>query len=362
MRVVLIVFILLVPDNKLINMRNIRKSFLLAMFALAFSMPGFAQTDITDFLKLYKDAQSDVTLLAKEYMKPFGEEFGKTLNTGWYTSAKPHKLGGFDITFSATVIPVSSSMKTFNVSDVLGTNSTIKVVDGTNPITPTVLGKEVDGASVYIKGINGLPDQKMTLPQGANIPVLPMANYNIGIGLPFHTDVAFRFVPNLSFGDNGQFGLWGVGLRNEFKEFIPVFSMLPFNLSAFWGMTKYKLSWDMNDNDYAAGTGEHELSTDATSYTARLLVSKSIPVLTVYGGIGYNSSSSNYKLKGAYKDPNDMTMAAIIMNDPFNLNYTSTGMIFNAGLRVKLAVFMLFGDYTYAGTSMYTAGLGFTFR
>jgi len=357
MWVVLIVFILLVPDNKIINMRNIRKSFLLAVLALAFSMPSFAQTDITELLKLFNQAKGDVSLLAKEYMRPFGEEFGKTLNTGWYTSAKPHKLGGFDITISATAIPVSSSMKTFNVNDVLGTNSTLKVAPGSNPITPTVLGKEVEGTTVYA-GVNTAATS-MKLPQGSNLPVMPMANYNIAVGLPFHTDVAFRFVPKLSFGDNGQFGLWGIGLRNEFKEFIPVFKHLPFNLSAFWGMTKYKLSWDMNDNDYAAGTGDHELSTDATSYTARLLVSKSIPVLTVYGGVGYNSSSSNYMLKGLYKESG---ASMLTFNDPFNLNYTSTGMMFNAGLRIKLAVFMLFGDYTYAGTSMYTAGLGFTFR
>jgi hypothetical protein len=323
------------------------------MLALAFSVPSFAQTDITEFLKLYNDAKSDVSLLAKEYMRPFGEEFGKTLNSGWYTTAKPHKLGGFDITISATAIPVSSSMKNFDLSKV----NLTALGYTTGATSPTVLGKDDPGATVYLKK---LPSQTMQLPQGANIPVLPMANYNISVGLPLHTDVSFRFVPNLTFGSDGKFGLWGIGVRNEFKEFIPVFSMLPFNMSAFWGMTKYKLSWGMNDNDYAFGTGNHELSTDATSYTARLLISKSIPVLTVYGGIGYNSSSSSYMLKGMYKDPN--AMSALAFNDPFNLSYSSTGMMFNAGLRIKLAVFMLFGDYTYAGTSMYTAGLGFTFR
>lgn len=335
-------------------MRNIRKRCLVAVLAIAFSVPSFAQTDITELLKLYSEqTKNDVGALAKEYMRPFGEEFGKTLNTGWYTSAKPHKLGGFDITISATAIPVSSSMKTFDLSKVNLT--TLGYTSGAT--SPTVMGKDEAGATVYLKA---LPTQKMTLPQGANIPVMPMANYNISVGLPFHTDVAFRFIPKFSFGDDGEFGLWGIGIRNEFKEFIPVFKMLPFNLSAFWGMTKYKLSWDMKENSYAnKNYKDQELSTDATSYTARLLISKSIPVLTVYGGIGYNNSSSNYKLKGHYQYNG---IAVNNGNDPFNLDYTSTGMMFNAGLRIKLAVFMLFGDYTYAGTSMYTAGLGFTFR
>ncbi|WP_320052933.1 DUF6588 family protein [uncultured Acetobacteroides sp.] len=334
-------------------MRNMKKKLLLAVLALAFSVPSFAQTDIAELLKLYKDAQSDVTVLAKEYMRPFGEEFGKTLNTGWYTSAKPHKLGGFDITFSATAIPVSSSMKSFDLSKL----ELKELGHAAGATTPTVLGKDEDGATVFLKK---LPSQTMKLPQGANIPVMPMVNYNIAVGLPFHTDVSVRFIPKISIGDDGKFGLWGIGLRNEFKEFIPVFKLLPFNMSAFWGMTKYNLSWDMANNSYAdPNYSDQKLSTDATSYTARLLVSKSIPVLTVYGGIGYNSSSSNYKLKGHYQYNG---IAVNGGNDPFNLDYTSTGMMFNAGLRVKLAVFMLFGDYTYAGTSMYTAGLGFTFR
>lgn len=358
----LIIFILLVPEYKIINMRNIRKRCLVAVLAIAFSVPSFAQTDITELLKLYTGAASkDVSALANEYMRPFGEEFGKTFNTGWYTSAKPHKLGGFDITISATAIPISSSMKNYNAADVLKNSEVLRVKNGDSPITPTVLGKDVDGPTVELYEKNtGVVLSSMKLPQGSNLPVLPMANYNIGVGLPFHTDVAFRFIPKFSFGDDGEFGLWGIGIRNEFKEFIPVFKMLPFNLSAFWGMTKYKLSWDMKENSYAnKNYKDQELSTDATSYTARLLISKSIPVLTVYGGIGYNNSSSNYKLKGHYQYNG---IAVNNGNDPFNLDYTSTGMMFNAGLRIKLAVFMLFGDYTYAGTSMYTAGLGFTFR
>lgn len=329
--------------------------------AVAFGVPSFAQTDITDLLKLYTGASKDVNALAYAYMKPFGEEFGKTLNTGWYTSAKPHKLGGFDITFSATAIPISSSMKEYNAADILKSSSVLRVKAGDSPFAPTALGEDKDGPTIelYDKNTN-LVLSNMKLPQGANIPVLPMVNYNVGIGLPFHTDVTFRYIPNIKINDDGKFGLWGFGIRNEFKEFIPVFKLLPFNVSAFFGMTKYKLSWDMQGNSFADNTyKDQELSTNATSYTTRLLVSKSIPILTVYGGLGYNSNSSTYALKGHYKYNNIPINGG---NDPFNLDYTSSGFVFNAGLRVKLAVFMLFGDYTYAGTSMYTAGFGFTFR
>lgn len=342
-------------------MRILKKASWLVALGLMVSISGKAQTDITELLKLYQQASKEVNSLAYAYMKPFGEEFGKTLNTGWYTSAKPHKLGGFDITFSATVIPISSSMKQYDAGEILKGSSVLRIKQGDLPITPTVLGKDVEGPTVeLIEPNTKIVLSSMKLPQGANLPIIPMANYNIGIGLPFHTDVAFRFVPKINIKDDGKFGMWGFGIRNEFKEFIPVFKLLPFSMSAFFGMTKYNLSWDMKDNSYADKKyNNQELSTDATSYTARLLVSKSIPVLTVYGGLGYNSNSSNYKLKGAYQYNG---IAINNSQDPFNLDYTSTGFVANAGFRVKLAVFMLFADYTYANTSMYTAGMGFTFR
>lgn len=347
--------------KKIIVMRMVKKSSWLIALGLLITTAGKAQTDITELLKLYQQASTEVNSLAYSYLKPFGEEFGKTLNTGWYTSAKPHKLGGFDITFSATAIPISSSMKEYNANDILSGSKVLRVKPGDNPITPTVLGKDDYGPTVeLIEPNTKVVLSSMKLPQGANFPVIPMVNYNIAVGLPFHTDVAFRFVPNISIKDDGKFGMWGFGIKNEFKEFIPVLNMLPFNMSAFLGMTKYKLSWNMKDNSFADKRYQNqELSTDATSYTARLLVSKSIPVLTVYGGLGYNSNSSSYKLKGAYQYNN---VPINNSQDPFNLDYNSTGFVFNGGLRVKLALFMLFADYTYASTSMYSAGFGFTFR
>ena len=38
--------------------------------------------------------------LIEAYFTPMAESFGSGLNSGWYNTAKPHSLGGFDLTFT----------------------------------------------------------------------------------------------------------------------------------------------------------------------------------------------------------------------------------------------------------------------
>ena len=41
------------------------------------------------------------------------ESFGAGLNNGWYNTAKPHSLGGFDLTFTLNTVMIPNSCKNF---------------------------------------------------------------------------------------------------------------------------------------------------------------------------------------------------------------------------------------------------------
>ena len=60
---------------------------------------------------------SDAGKLIPAYLKPYASAFGADLSGGWYNTAKPHKLLGFDLTFSLCTSVVPSSDKTFNLSN-----------------------------------------------------------------------------------------------------------------------------------------------------------------------------------------------------------------------------------------------------
>ena len=49
------------------------------------------------------------------YFTPMAESFGAGLNNGWYNTAKPHSLGGFDITFTLNTVIIPNSAETFNI-------------------------------------------------------------------------------------------------------------------------------------------------------------------------------------------------------------------------------------------------------
>ena len=47
--------------------------------------------------------------LIEAYFTPMTESFGSGLNSGWYNTAKPHSLGGFDLTFTTNIVIIPSS-------------------------------------------------------------------------------------------------------------------------------------------------------------------------------------------------------------------------------------------------------------
>ena len=50
-------------------------------------------------------------------MSPLGSVLGSGLNGGWYNTAKPHKLGGFDVTITTNIVMIAEEAKTFNISE-----------------------------------------------------------------------------------------------------------------------------------------------------------------------------------------------------------------------------------------------------
>ena len=46
--------------------------------------------------------------------------FGSSLNNGWYNTAKPHSLGGFDLTVTFNTVIIPDEVKLFNIQEAGG--------------------------------------------------------------------------------------------------------------------------------------------------------------------------------------------------------------------------------------------------
>lgn len=315
---------------------------MLFLSVLLVSGVAYSQEDAAKFLSGSLD---DAKLLTKAYLEPFGKSFGTSLNNGWYNTAKPHKLFGFDITFTAAITVPPSADSKFDVSKL--NLQYWELQNSDDNIAPTVTGEKTSGPTLVDKGTG---TASLQLPQGANLRFVPAPIVQVGIGLPFHTEVMGRFFPKVDINGVGKFSLWGVGIKNEFKEFIPGFKLVPIDVSIMLGYTKFMSSFEIKSNQ--------TLEFNASGFTSKLLISKSIPVLTVYAGVGYNKSTTEVAFKGTYDIPN----VGVGITDPLDLDFTNSGFNANIGLRIKLSVIAFHFDYALGKYSVFNAGVGINFR
>jgi hypothetical protein len=101
-----------------------------------------------------------------------------------------------------------------------------------------------------------------------------------------------------------------------------------------------------------------------------LLISKQIPVVTFYGGLGYNSSTTTYSIKGDYYVDRTYTLAGqppllspVSLKDPYKQEFTNNGFRFTGGIRLKFGPIFLNTDYTFfGGEGLMSLGFGATVR
>jgi hypothetical protein len=339
------------------------KRILTACFMLMAVQSSFSQ-DLED---LIKGSPADANYLTKGYISPILNNIGAGFAQGWYNTAQTHKLVGFDLTVTASAIYFPTSDLTYRVENSQMTNLQVNVPPATTTFVnaPTILGSGTV-PTYQLKDPtplpNGTPLPGQTVPgtpgldlKNEGLGFIPTAMVQLGIGLPKGTDLKFRFFPSTKIGDNGSASMLGFGLMHDIKQHIPGIKKLPFDLSAFVGYTKVKLDVGLDTSK-----PDQKANFETTATTIQALISKKLSVVTFYGGLGYNFTSASLAMKGKYDSgvagPNRE------LTDPVNFSLSQSGPRFTAGMRLKLAIFTLHGDYTFQQYNALTVGFGFSVR
>jgi hypothetical protein len=352
---------------------------------------AFAQ--LSQLGTLMTGGTKDATLILQEYLKPFGNSLGANLSAGWYNTAKVHKLLGVDLTFSLSIGLVPSGDKTFDPTKILAGTAlpanVSRVITPANGLAPTIAGKNSSGPSLgyyYTVGANTFPIASYSTPKGLGVGFIPSPMLQLSIGLIKETSLSFRYVPTTKIGNVGQIGLWGIGIQHGLKQWIPVVSRVPFvNLTFQAGYTKLSNSENISftpsdltgvtDQTAAAVSWKgQKMDLTVSNFTANIIASVDIPVITVYGGVGLSSSKTDLGLLGNYPIPTfdpvqgkSVVTAASVVKDPIKVHIGSndgnlTKPRLSAGLMLKLGPIHIHGDYTYAYYSIVSAGLGISIR
>lgn len=354
-------------------MKNLIKFLLSALLTASFTMSFGQMKNIGTFMA---GGTNDAELLLREYITPWANALGTGLSGGWYNTAKTHKLGGFDITFTANMGFVPEADKTFDLRELQ--------LEGQHSgnIAQTAAGKDESGPR-----ISYFNDRvAYNTPKGIGLGFIPSPMVQLGIGFIKGTDITGRFMPAVELGNAGSFGLWGVGLKHDILQWLPLAEKVPvLHVSIHGGYTKlnYKKSLSFEPDQIGVPEenvtlapdcdfNDQELDLTVKSLTVNLLVSADLPVISFYGGVGIANTKTEMALNGYYPVP-EINQGEVVVNieqrdaDPVKIDIENnegspTKPRLNIGMRLKLGVFTIHGDYTKANYSNVTVGLGFSFR
>ena len=365
-------------------MKKLRRIILSCALVFSFSITN-AQLESLDFIYGFNN---DARLLLQNYLTPYANILGANLNAGWYNTAEPHKLGGFDITATFSLASAPASALSYDLSSL----DLRARVEGATTWAPTAAGSAEERPQLVYSAqvenpLTGLPETfelaRITHPNGTGFERLPLPMAQISIGLIKGTDVSIRYIPQVRIGEYGRIGLYGVGGRHSISQWIPVLKKLKFiNIAVQGGYTKVSTSIPMDMDPIAEvepanapnweTNSDQFLNVDISGWTLNLIASQSIPLITVYEGIGYSSSLVDLALLGAFPinsivsevGPDFGKTSYVVTQDPIpDMSFENyKNLRLNAGVRLKLGIITLHYDFTRTLYSTHTAGFGITFR
>ena len=367
-------------------MRRIAKRarIILLIAVTGITVPAFSQTLSMDFI--YGGIE-DAEIILQEYLKPYANILGSDLNAGWYNTARPHQLGGLDVTATVSWAKAPSTALSYDMAN-LGLYGTVD--QGITSVAPTIAGDqearpEVSYTETVDLGGGNLQEveySNFTAPNGTGVDFFPLPMAQLTVGLPFGTDVSARFIPSVGYKDYGEIGLWGVGGKHSVSQWLPFLKNVKIlDISVQGGYTKVSSmvhvlvepqSLVEVDNHPDYNWDDQFVTQKVEGWTLNLIASQTLPVITFYQGIGYASSMVELLLEGHYPIHTvilDETSADFglttyeIMENPINLNYNSfNNLRINLGARIKLGVLTLHYDFTHTLYSTHSVGLGISFR
>jgi len=366
---------------------------------------AFAQAGTNDILK---SGLTDANKMMDAYASPLLKSFGAGLNSGWFNTAKPHGIGGFDITFTGNITFAPTSDQSFDPNS-LGLQN-VKIVPGQiNSTTPTIFGSsdtsKCMNMGLYARYPGATQDSLMTkfqLPAGFGYNIFAVPALQAAVGVGFGTEVAVRFFPNLSF--NGiNVGLYGFAIKHDFKQWIPVMKSLPFDLSAMFGYTSLSASYKFADANQIQGAqpsndtynanpskvyNDQQISFASNAWTANVIISKKLLFFTPYLGVGYQYANTTLTMAGTFplvtinpnfdytkvfvagpggtninpnyhaSDPNSHPKIVQEYKDPVQVSGVLSGFKATVGFRIHLPLFTLHADYTFANYNVASIGAG----
>lgn len=283
---------------------------------------GLHAQNLEDYLSKYTSENG------KLYLQPFANAFSADLNSGLFHNAKIKKSGFqlyIGVVGQVAAIPNSAKYFTAHLDDpTFGSPMDV-------PNSPTVFGP-TEGVLVE----NPESGLSMYMPAGLDIDLLPLAMPQITIGSLWGTDFTARYI-SVGVDDFGDIKTFGWGLRHSVNQYL---KKLPVSIALGYYHQNITI-------------GEY---IDASTNVINLQASFAVPVVTFYGGLGYETGKVDVEY--TYEGINSWD-AETQEGDKIAFNMDAENTIrATLGLCLNLGPLKIHGDYNIAKQNTFAVGVG----
>ncbi|WP_111685427.1 DUF6588 family protein [Winogradskyella tangerina] len=306
----------------------------------------------------------DAQRFATDYLAPGTSGLMHSMNANWFNSAKVKPLGGFEISLVANAALVSDEDKVFNM-DTSEYNNVSFVQGPSQQNVASVLGENDPTIFVeveYDDPIFGSQTVELELPQGigdASANLVPSAFLQAAVGLGSGVELKARYFPKLE-TDDVELGMYGAGIQLEFTEWLPADKLWPVSLSALVAYNHLNGSYDITESSGIEGENQR-LENNTDTWLFQLIVSTKLPVVNLYGGLGYLTGNSESDLLGSYRVTDGFLTSETIV-DPFSVSHDVSALRGTVGAKLKLGFFRLNAEYHLSEFNAFSVGVNFGFR
>ncbi len=295
---------------------------------------------------------------AKAYLTPAANAFGVDLNSGLFHTAKVGGILPFGLDLyigvqaGGAMIPTAERSFDLSYADTMyfagqgGFPGVSVPVTYTTKNAPTIFGSKSPGYAVgtvdtTIDGFHfSRTDSVPTIGGLINTSIAAVPVPQLGLGSIFGTDVVVRYLPKTSIYNYGSVQMFGFAIRHSISQYIP---LIPVDIAV-------QLGWQnlaIYDNTGAKIVKE-------STFAGNVEVSKTLAILTVYGGLQTESSTLDVSY---ILQPSSISL----LSQPVPISFTMKGKeTFRAlaGFNLALFPFLINADYSFGYFNSLTAGVG----
>ena len=174
-----------------------------------------------------------------------------------------------------------------------------------------------------------------------------------------------RYIPTTS-SKNTNIGLMGVGIKHNVLQYFGPADKIPLiDLSLLIAYSNYSIDYEFQKTSNLPGVGQTAIM-DMNNYTAKVISSIDLKLITFYASIGYSKGVSNLSVLGSYDlsynvaDSAEVIVLSVV--DPLVLEWEKESISGNIGLSFNLPGIKLFADYTYQEYNSLTVGASIGLR